>query len=100
MDGPVGDPIKVCENDLREWLDQRQQQTAAKPKKPRGRKVGDGSYAVAVLDKMKLLIEKGNAKSPAEAAKQVAKRAKGNSLPSKEDRLARRYRAAFSPGNK
>jgi hypothetical protein len=69
---------------------------AAVPKKTRGRKKGDGSYAnldLPILDEMKELISSHRAASPEEAARTLAGKAHGAGSPeSKAERLAKRYR--------
>lgn len=76
----------------------------SKPKTRPGRRPGTGSYDVAdgpLLEKMHRLITKGRAKSPHDAARQLAKKAKGVSTEdSKRTRLAKRYRKIYPSGAK
>jgi hypothetical protein len=65
----------------------------------RGRPPGAGSFEPddePFLREMDRLIENGSAKSPEDAAGQVAERAKGASFQSKLTRLAKRYRKLYS----
>ncbi len=67
----------------------------SKPKKKRGRKKGNGSMDIAdepFIQKMRVLIESGEANSPHGAAVMVAPKAKGASEASTITRLAKRYR--------
>jgi hypothetical protein len=66
--------------------------------KRRGRKPGSGSMEKMdepFLEKMRGMMESGTAKSPEDAAGQVAKSAPGASVESTQTRLAKRYRKRF-----
>jgi hypothetical protein len=71
----------------------------SKPKGRSGRRPGTGSWDVAdkpLLEEMHRLITDGLAKSPNDAARQLADKAKGNSIPgSKQTRLAKGYRRKY-----
>ncbi len=77
---------------------------ASTARQRRGRPSGSGSWADAdapLVDKMRELIEAGNAKSPNDAASKVAREARGSgTVESKITRLAKRYRAQQSPDRK
>jgi len=72
--------------------------------KPRGRPAGSGTSEIAdrpLFAEMHHLIGSGSAKSPNDAARQVAHKAQGQGTPeSKQDRLARGYRRLYCSDRK
>jgi hypothetical protein len=87
--GPAANPLEMGQS---------------KPKGRSGRRPGTGSWVVAdkpLLEEMHNLITSGRAKSPHDAAGQLADRAQGNSTrESKQTRLAKRYREIYLVGAK
>jgi hypothetical protein len=83
--GPAANPLEMRQS---------------KPKGRSGRRPGTGSWVVAdkpLLEEMHNLITSGRAKSPHDAAGQLADRAQGTSTrESKQTRLAKRYREYIS----
>jgi hypothetical protein len=76
----------------------------SKPKDHSGRRPGTGSWGIAdkpLIEDMHRLISDGLAKSPNDAARQLADKAQGNSTPaSKQTRLAKAYRKKYPSGAK
>ena len=76
----------------------------SKPRRRSSRQPGTGTWDVAderLLEEMHSLItSSGDARSPHHAAGQLAHKAKGNSLESKQARLAKKYRKKYSVGAK
>jgi hypothetical protein len=73
----------------------------SKPKGRSSRQPGTGTWDIAdelLLEEMHHLITSGDARSPHHAAGQLAHKAKGNSLESKQTRLAKKYRKKYSVG--
>jgi hypothetical protein len=87
-------PIFLSRHEFEQWFHK-----TFGPQKRRGRKPGSGSMEAAdepFLLEMDRLIKSGSAKSPEDAARQVAKGARGASPESTMTRLAKRYRKKFS----
>jgi hypothetical protein len=87
-------PIFLWRHEFDEWLEK-----TFGTQKRRGRKPGSGSMETAdepFLVEMHRLIESGSATSPDDAARQVAKGARGASVESIQTRLAKRYRKKFA----
>jgi hypothetical protein len=85
-------PVFFWRDEFERWF---QKTFGADPLKRRGRKPGSGSWENEdrpFLQEMNRLIESGSAKSPEDAAGQVAKSARGASFESTRTRLAKRYR--------
>jgi hypothetical protein len=100
--GPVGTlingehrPVFFWRDEFERWFEKT---FGADPSKRRGRKRGTGSYEKhdePFLQEMHRLIESGIARSPENAAGQVAHKAHGASFESKRTRLAKRYRRRY-----
>jgi hypothetical protein len=87
-------PIFLWRHEFDEWFEK-----TFGTQKRRGRKPGSGSMETAdepFLEEMRRLIESGSATSPDDAARQVAKGARGASVESIQTRLAKRYRKKFA----
>jgi len=73
----------------------------SEPKARSARRPRTGSWDVAdepLLEEMHHLIKSGDARSAHHAAGQLADKARGNSLESKQTRLAKKYRKKYSAG--
>jgi hypothetical protein len=89
-------PVFFWRAEFERWF-----QKAFGTSKRRGRPPGSGTWEKAdepLLEAMRLLIERGSAKSPEDAARKLVHRAEGAGTPrSKQTRLAKRYRKQFPP---
>jgi hypothetical protein len=88
-------PIFLWQQEFECWL---QKTFGTSSRKRPGRKLGTGSFEhidEPFLQEMRLLIEKGSAKSAEDAAGKVAGRAPGASFESIRTRLANRYRKQY-----
>jgi hypothetical protein len=89
-------PVFIWRDEFERWF----QKTFGAIKR-RGRPPGSGTWEKAdepLLEAMRLLIERGSAKSPEDAARKLVHRAEGAGTPtSKQTRLAKRYRKRFPP---
>jgi len=75
----------------------------SKPDGRSSRRPGTGTWDIAdepLLEEMHVMITSGDARSPHHAAGLLADRARGNSLASKQARLAKKYRKKYSAGAK
>jgi len=101
--GPEGTFIRGAFRPVFLWRDEFERwfQKTFGTSKRRGRPPGSGTWEKAdepLLEAMRLLIERGSAKSPEDAARKLVHRAEGAGTPtSKQTRLAKRYRKQFPP---
>ena len=88
-------PVFFWRDEFDRWLKKTFGDKARRGGRPRG----SGSWRAAdrdLLKKMSQLIKSGSAKSPNDAARQLAEKAQGSgTLESKQSRLARSYRASI-----